>query len=231
MISNIKNKSKKLLISHAADVDGMGSLILSKVHFGDIDYCLVEFSEIDGLIEDLIKTGNYKNYEEIFVTDVSLRQKSIELIDSNEELKSKIKQFDHHASELSNSEKYPFVNEVIYDANGIKVCGTTLFYDYIKDDFKYKSEYLDKFLESVRSYDTSGPLGSNEYGRNLTALFDLIGRDAFIEKMTEGIKNKKDPVTSYDIMMINEEYKRIEDYVNACDKNLVENYLKNTLMN
>lgn len=221
MVTNYTDKNKILIISHAADVDGMGSIILGKVHFGDIDYCLAEYSELDDALEELINSGRYKQYDEIFITDLSIRSKGLELIDSNEEFKRKVRHFDHHPSETYNNGKYSFVNVVVDDEKGVPVCGTTLFYDYIKDDFKYDSEFLDKFLEGVRSHDTLGPVLSVPYGRDLTALFGLIGRDAFIEKYVEGIKEKKDPFTKSDRMIVDAEYKRISDYVDECDKRLI----------
>ena len=219
-------KNNKLIISHIADVDGMSSVILAKAHFENIDYCLVEFSELETIIKKLINEKLYLQYDEIFITDVSFRTSTLELVDSCEELKRRIKHFDHHASEVDVAKKYSFVNEVI-DRDGKKVCGTTLFYDYIKDDFKYKSEYLDKYLEAVRSYDTMGPLCGNDYGNNLTTLFGLIGIDNFINKFTNGIKSKQDPLNEDDMALINRELEARKDYVDLCDKNLIRIELDN----
>jgi len=215
------NKKKKLIISHIADVDGVSAVILAKLHYEDIDYCLVEISELESLIEKLIDERIYQDYDKIFITDLALRTKTLELIDANDELKKKIKHFDHHITELSQAEKYSFVN-VQNEKNGKLVCGTTMFYDYIKDDFKYKSAYLDTFLEAVRSYDTEGPLCGNQYANDLTTLFNLIGIDNFISKFEQGIKNKKDPLTDDDQRMIDTENRRMEDYINQCDNNLIK---------
>ncbi len=223
MITKFSNKNNKILIiSHTADVDGMGSVILGKVHFGDIDYCLVEFSELEILLDQLIRTEKYKQYDDIYITDVSLRTNAITLIDKNESLKRRIRHFDHHPSEEEASKKYPFINEVIKDENGVPVCGTTLFYKHIEKDFKYKSEYLDKFLEGVRSHDTLGPLGSTPYGNDLTTLLSFIKKEDFIDKFAEGIKNKKDPFTREDKMIIEGEEQREQAYINECDKNLLK---------
>ena len=221
MYVNIKRENKKLIISHIADVDGLGAVILAKVHFGDIDYCLVDYSELDEAMEELVKSGTYHKYDEIFVTDLSLRQGSIDLIEGNEELKSKIKHFDHHLSEVNQGGKYPFVNVQYTDEDGKLVCGTTMFYKHIEKDFKYKSEYLDKFLEGVRSHDTMGPLGSSKYGNDLTTLSCLIKKEDFIEKFVKGIKAKEDSMTLDDKMIIDGENQRVKNYIDSCDKTLV----------
>ena len=192
MIKNIKN-NKNLIISHIADVDGISALILAKLHYKDIDYCLVEFSELESFLKSIIEDNSYKQYENIIVTDVSFRNTTLDLVNQNIELRDKIRHFDHHPTDSSSMQKYPFVNEVL-EKDGKSVCGTTLFYDYIKDSFEYKSEYLDKYLEAVCSYDTKGPFCGNQYGVDLTTLFSIIGIDNFIRKISNGIINKKDPV-------------------------------------
>lgn len=214
------NNSKKLIISHIADVDGVSALILAQLHYGDIDYCLVEFSELEGLLKKIIENGTYKNYDEIYVTDVSFRHGSLELIDSNEDLKKKIRHFDHHMSEIDAAKKYSFVNEV-KEIDGNAMCGTTLFYNHIKDSFKYKSEYLDKYLKAVCDYDTGGPFCGNQYGVDLTTLISIIGIDAFIKKISAGIKFKKDPMNEEDYSLIEQEHQKEKDYINLCDKNLI----------
>ena len=62
---------KKLIISHIADIDGLGSVVLSKIIFKNIDYILVELPDLQKTIKDLIDTNKYKEYEEIFITDLS----------------------------------------------------------------------------------------------------------------------------------------------------------------
>ncbi len=214
------NNSKKLIISHVADVDGISALILAQLHFGDIDYCLVEFSELEDFLKTIVENGTYKNYDEIYVTDVSFRTGSLELIDSNEELKKRIRHFDHHMSETGAAEKYSFVNEV-KEIDGKKMCGTTLFYNHIEDDFKYKSEYLDKYLQAVCDYDTGGPLCGNQYGVDLTTLVSIIGIDTFIKKFSAGIKYGKDPMTEEDYALINMQRQKEQEYIEECDKNLI----------
>ncbi|MBQ6285345.1 MAG: hypothetical protein IJK67_03435 [Bacilli bacterium] len=214
------NGGKKLIISHIADVDGLSSVILAKLHYENIDYCLVEFSELEELLNKLVKNDLYKKYDEIFITDISLRPSTIKIIDANEELKKRIRHFDHHLSEVDVMNKYPFVN-IVNERNGRLECGTTLFYEHIEKDFKYKSEYLDKYLEAVRSYDTKGPFCGNKYGCTLVMLYGILGIDNFINRFCNGIKNGKDPITPEDRELINLELERRREYVDVCDKNLI----------
>ena len=220
MIKNLKNGKGKLIISHVADVDGISALMLAQLHYGDVDYCLVEFNELDSFLQSIVDNDAYRQYDEIIVTDVSFKPAALEIVSNNPQLASMIRHFDHHASEAANMEKYPFVNEVI-ERDGKKACGTTLFYDYIKKDFKYNSEYLDKYLEAVRAYDTGGPFCGNQYGVDLTTLISIIGIDNYIRKFSAGIKCKKDPFNEDDIGLINQEREKMQDYIDQCDKTLV----------
>src|SRR5574344_1015358 len=108
---------KILIISHVADIDGLGSVVLGKTIFNKrhntkLDYRLVEFHELDSVISSLIETGEYKEYDTIYITDVSMREDVIRKVQGNSELQAKIRHFDHHASELKNN-SYPFVNVVL----------------------------------------------------------------------------------------------------------------------
>ena len=58
MIKNINN-NKIIMITHIADIDGMGSLILAKKHYSNIDYILCEINE---LIE-VFSSIDYSKYE------------------------------------------------------------------------------------------------------------------------------------------------------------------------
>jgi single-stranded DNA-specific DHH superfamily exonuclease len=77
------NNNKILIISHIADVDGISSVILARLHCKDIDFCLVEFSELEGLLQKLIIEDRVKEYDEIFITDLSIRPSTLELINNH----------------------------------------------------------------------------------------------------------------------------------------------------
>ena len=74
---------KKLIISHIADIDGLGSVVLSKIIFKNIDYILVELPDLQKTIKDLIDTNKYKEYEEIFITDLSISNELAKRIDDD----------------------------------------------------------------------------------------------------------------------------------------------------
>ena len=60
-----QNNNKILIISHMADYDGMGSVILGIKYYSDIDYILCESSDLEELLKD-----DFSNYEQIFICDL-----------------------------------------------------------------------------------------------------------------------------------------------------------------
>lgn len=215
--------NKILIISHIADIDGLGSVVLGKTIYPDVDYELVEFSELDGVISSLIKTGKYREYETIYITDVSIREDTIEKINSNPELQSKIKHFDHHASEVKNN-VYPFVN-VVLEQNGKETCGTSLFYNHLcttHNDPVLEYDTTKEFVEAVRARDNW--LKNNEsypLGCDLTELQLLNGNDGYIDNTTNRLLNNSSVVTPQEKTIIERRKKNILDYIEECDKRLI----------
>ena len=90
---------KTLIISHKADIDGLSPVIFLKLLGKDLEMCLLNAQEINPKITELIQNKEYKNYDEIFITDLTLDKNSCELIMSTG-VDYKFHSFDHHASNL-----------------------------------------------------------------------------------------------------------------------------------
>ena len=84
------NNNENLIISHVADIDGMGAVILAKLIYDNIDIILLDPDELNGIIQE-IKSNNYKK---IYITDIAIRDFDIyEFINNNFD---NILYFDHH---------------------------------------------------------------------------------------------------------------------------------------
>ena len=71
---------KTLILSHKADIDGISPVIFLKMIREDLEVCLLNANDINPKIVELIKTKTYLNYDEIFVTDLTLDKNSCEMI-------------------------------------------------------------------------------------------------------------------------------------------------------
>lgn len=221
MIKYININNNNLIVSHIADVDGMGAVILAKLVFEKIDIILCESDELYSVFKELIGS----KYDQIFITDLSVKTEEIfEFIDSNF---SNVKHFDHHI--YSFDIKYPW-STVIHKDGDFLPCGTSIFYEYLLKNYTecqyLNSTYVSSFVENVRSYDTWDFKNTgNLAGKYLTEIFSVIGIDSFIEKYySKLLKNYKLETFTFDKDEL-DIVKKLEDdiasYVDECDKSLI----------
>ena len=117
---------KVLLFTHEQDIDGIGSVIIGKKVFKDLEYIPCKTFEIDKQFQKYLDNKTIYNYDLIFVTDLCLHEPILSIIDKDNKLKNKIIVLDHHKTEIANA-KYDFVN-VILECNKGPTSGTYLFY-------------------------------------------------------------------------------------------------------
>lgn len=215
------NNNNNLIVSHIADVDGMGAVILAKLVFENIDIILCEPDELYSVFKELISS----KYNQIFITDLSIKTEEIfEFINRNF---SNVKHFDHHI--YSFDIKYPW-STVIHKDGDFLPCGTSIFYEYLLNNYTecqyLNSTYVSSFVENVRSYDTWDFKNTgNLDGKYLTEIFSVIGIDSFIERYyLKLLKNYKLEAFTFDKDEL-DIVKKLEDdiasYVDECDKSLI----------
>lgn len=220
MIKKI-NGSNDLIISHIADIDGMGGVILAKLIDKDIDYILCE----PGNILDVLKEINPSSYNNIYITDLSLsNEETYKYIDDNF---NNVLHFDHHKFKSSIDYKW---SNVYIEKNNLLASGTSLFYEYLccrYPDNKYlNSSYVKSFVEDIRGYDTwDFKRTGNLDGKRLTEIFSVIGINDFLDRyynrITENYMNDCFTFNDNEISIIEKKEQEVKDYVDACDKNLI----------
>lgn len=220
----LESKEKEvLIITHIADIDGMGSAILGRLIFPKLDILLCETNDLMNCLPDIFL--NHKNYKEIYMCDLSFPKEMIETIESTS-LKDKFHHFDHHISGLC-SANYPW-SSVIPEKDGFKPSGTSLFYNYLCHLKKYpilKKKAIKEFVEAIRSYDTwTFEQDKNYTGRYLTDIFSMIGPNAFILKYTEYLKQLDNQfiLSTFDQELVHIKENEMERYIDECDKNLIK---------
>lgn len=207
-----------ILFSHESDIDGMGSVILSKIAFGDIKYELFPGpQELELKFRSYIENGFFDQYDEIFITDLSLHRPSIDMVDKDNVLRNKVKIFDHHQRAIDEGlGDYSFSKIIEIDETGKKRCATEIFYEYLyTNGYLEKNDTLDEFSEFTRLEDTWTWRENNPKAHDLAILFSAIGKEKYIEIMTNRLKNGES-------LFSNEELKIIQDkkdeYEKALDK-------------
>ena len=127
------------------------------------------------------------SYNKIYITDLHLGRKNLDIIKADRKLNKKVILFDHNES-VTELNSYDFVNIIIKDDNGY-CCSTTLLYDYlIKKKLLKRSDILDCFCIATKKYDTGQWDYSDEYSRNLAILFDILGPQNYIYIIYDKLK-------------------------------------------
>ena len=214
-----QDNNKILIISHMADSDGMGSVILGIKYFKNIDYILCEASDLECLLKE-----DFSSYEQIFICDLPFFKETINVIENNSYLKEHLKHFDHHESSVSDN-NYSFVNEVI-SIDGLTVSATYLFYQYLKSlsDILNKRFY-EEFVEGVRAYDIWDKNGDFELGKKITNVFTLMEPVSFIDYICSLDDSKEFKITKeIDNLILSNENKMNNYFEKAYEKIVITDY-------
>ena len=193
----MENKKKIIIFSHESDIDGLGSIIIGKIAFGDIDYVLASnINILEEKFRDYLERGELFNYDKIYVTDLALLNPSLDMVSEDPILSLKVFVFDHHKSSIDvGCGNYNFTTIMETDENGKKRCGTDLFYEYLySSDLILKTAALDEFVELTRLEDTwewktTGNQGLKAH--DLAILFNGIGIESYIETMLRKLNMSK----------------------------------------
>lgn len=212
---------KKLLISHGSDPDGAMPVILNKLLENNFDILFLEVDETNQTILNLV---NNCEYDEVIMTDLSIDKEICEKI-KNTEFVKKFHIFDHHEGNKVINE-YPFVT-LIYEQNNQPMCATTIYYEYLKTQTTnpiLEKEVVKQMVEITRQLDTyEFKKTNNHLAKQLNDLYDIYGREKFIDRMLEIIK-------SQDTFYYNEkenylfqiEQIKLDRYINEKEKTLIK---------
>lgn len=185
---------KILLFTHKSDIDGMGSVVLSKLAFEEVDYILCETFNLQEEISKFYDDGSIYDYDMIFVTDLCLEEPMLSKVANDIKLKDKFYVFDHHKTAIEgNLNVYPFVTIRISNEEGL-CSGTSLFYEYLTNNglIDVNNLVVREFSELTRKYDTWEwkTKYDDEMPRELTLLFDSVGCDGYIELIYQKLIQK-----------------------------------------
>lgn len=206
---------KVFLISHIADVDGLMPVVLSKLVFEDLDYKLLEASEASSFMEEALNNNLFAEYDKVFMTDLCINEIIAERINELP-LKDKFQVLDHHMACIDLN-KYSFIT-VIDEEDGIKECGTSLYYKYLLKHYPVKilaRESVSYMVSLVRLGDTwEWKRYNKEEARYLTILLNCYGVDKFINNYVDFLlANEKFYFTEVEKTLIDVDNKRMLDYI------------------
>ncbi|UXR28826.1 DHH family phosphoesterase [Bacillus phage Nachito] len=221
---------KAKLFTHT-DLDGVGCAVVARHFFQkrlDVEYC--SYGKINDKVKEFIVTGEFTEYDVVFITDISVNEEVAELIQTK--AANKFMLVDHHkTAEWLNKYDWAFVTPLQYnhkeDRNRI-TSGTNLFYeklisilgpDSIAPSSVHGIAELQEFVEHVRMYDSWE--WKNVYGnmvaKQLNDLLQIVGLWDFEERFW---KNPDIQFNHTEQRLLELEEKRINRHIKQKSKEL-----------
>lgn len=213
------------LFTHT-DLDGIGCAVVAKVAFDglvNVDYC--RYDNIDEEVGKFFQSGEYDEYDVIFITDISVNEEVADLINSLGKEKTYL--FDHHDTATWLNE-YSWANVVPEEFDDEEerlqiTSGTSLFYDWflIHEGILERSAEVDEFVETVRRYDSWEwkKVYNEEFPNKLNSLFQLLGRYQFVDRFS---KKCNIDFTKTEKQLLEVERKRRKFYIQGKEKQLIK---------
>ena len=231
------------LFTHGADLDGVGCAILAYLAFGrenvDVEYC--DYDNVDEKVGKYILESEYFDYSRTYITDISVAEDIAFSIDNVIQIyEHKFYLFDHHATALWLNQYDWCEVRVNTDDDGLKTCGTELFYLYIVNyeplyfshcesvDYKI-ADNMYRFVQIVRDYDTWRWKDFGEEGivcKQMNDLFYIYGREEFIDWALRRLKfyGSYPEFPSFrdeDLLLLDQKQKDIDRYIEKKDQQLM----------
>lgn len=215
---------KTLLISHKADPDGLSPVIFLKLIRENLEVILLNANDINPKVLEIVKNKSYLQYDEIFITDLTLDKKSCEAIMKTGRAEI-FHTFDHHAFNLIANE-YPFGTAISTNADGVNECATSLIYKYLKKEYPetFNNEAMEHYTELIRQSDTWDWAKNNNFeAKKLNDLHEILGRESYIEYFVEFFKeNDTFFFTPEQLYLLEIEEQRINRYLEESEKTMFQ---------
>lgn len=207
------------------DGDGIGcNLVLQyKYGRGNVVSERCTYDNVNGVLYNLLKSGDYKKYDMIYITDVSISEKMAEWV--NKDFSKIVKLIDHHQTALwMNKYEWAYVKE--FDDNGIKISATKILYE-IEE---INNNVLKDIVNCINDYDTWYFVeNGNIKAKQINDLLYMVGFDEMVDIIWKQL------YTNNAIFELDEKYKFLLEirereykyYLESSNKNITKAKYKN----
>ena len=218
------------LFSHC-DMDGVACAILAKIAFGDknvdVEYC--NYDDINEKVREFYNSGRDREYYRVYITDISISDDLADEIDKygcgNWFL------FDHHGT-ATGLNRFGWCEVSVHNRNGLKTCGTELFYDELLLDRRFENKHhefmvtLRHFVDVVRDWDTwrwKELSEAGEISKQLNDLLYIYGREGFINWVIQQVTIGWGKIifNETDRALLANRQRSLEEYVNKKNSEMI----------
>lgn len=205
---------KNFLISHIKDIDGVSPVILLNICKVDFSYQLFDVEEVDDFMTSFLKQ-DLSSYENIYITDLHLKEETYQRIEKSV-YKHKFLVFDHHQTHLF-AKKYPYVTI------DTKECGTSLFYNFLKEKYSLDRKIIEEYVDHVLDLDNWYWVKKNNIlAKNLGDLFEIYGIEKYIDRLTDKLaKESQFSLSTFEVELLEIEQDRIRRYAEKKEEDIL----------
>lgn len=213
-----------LIITHGADTDGIACAMLLKLIDPKATTIMCEIFEVDNIVKKHIEENIFSKYDNIYITDLGIKEETANLIEEDDELKNKIKLFDHHITNI-NLNNYSWIKVELEEENG-KASATTIFYRYLVETYQNElllSNKVIEFVELVRQIDTwEWAKNNNLEAKKIGDIFIFYGGYTFMSEFLKKLRDKEGKLfDEKEEFIFNLEQDHITSYINKKEKTLI----------
>jgi oligoribonuclease NrnB/cAMP/cGMP phosphodiesterase (DHH superfamily) len=210
------------LFSHE-DLDGFGCNIVAISIFENVDCENLNYDNVNQRIKSFFVFGEYKNYDKIYITDISVKEDVANIINNLKDVQVKL--LDHHPTAQWLNE-YDWAT-VDIERHGEKTSGTRMLYDELENLIKVtkvNKKSLFEFVEMVRKYDTW--LWKEKYNdilpKQLNDLFYIYGSNRFINNMLYNLKlHSPKQFIDDNHLLLELEQEKIDRFIESMNKKII----------
>ncbi len=221
------------------DLDGIGCALLACLVYGQeaVDFETCGYDFINDKLTEYLDTRAFEAFSKCYITDISMNETVSRLISTlplseapnTPLLSTHFQLLDHHTTAL-------FLNDAswatvkIQESDGNLCCGTSLFYNYLKEHEPTAPEILNKpfvttFVEKIRRYDTwDWAKFEDTEAKQLNDLLYLLGKERFMDYWLDRLLNSGEENFSYDAtlrLILDIRQHEIDKYIEAREQDLM----------
>lgn len=218
----------KIKLFTDTDLDGLGTAIVAKLAFGDaveVSHC--SYRNLNQRVEQFLQNNDHKSVK-LYITDLAVNEQVEKKLDQRYKNGGHVQVIDHHVTALHFNE-YPWGKIVVEYENGKKTCATSLLFDHLVENNQLEeTQALKEFVDLVRQYDTwEWDENDNILAKHLNDLFFMFGREQFEDDLLKRLKEHPNQfeLTDMESMLMDVEEKKIERYIYAKNKQIVQRFV------
>lgn len=224
---NKPKKGQMIKIKTDQDLDGAGCSILTEIVFGEMaesQHC--NNKTINQYVEKFLEKKKNENVF-LIITDMATNKENEIKLEKRHQEKQNVLLIDHHEKTLYFN-AYEWAVVQTEDENGIKVCATSLLYEFFKKEkFIIPTQALDEFVELIRLYDTWDWFKKKTYkAKQLNDLLYMKGMQDFKESMK--IRILQNPSEIYfeqeEQTFLDLEQRKIDSFINLKERQLITDW-------